>query len=73
MATISDITPGIARDSHTPNLFARIWTALCDSAERHSRRDQIVRLEMLSDQELADRGIRRDDIARHVYRDLFYT
>lgn len=69
MATLSDI----ARDSHAPNLFVRIWTALCAGAERHSRRDQIVRLEMLSDRELAERGIRRDEIARHVYRDLFYT
>ena len=38
-----------------------------------SRRDQIVALETKTDAELARMGIRRDEIALHVFRDKFYT
>ncbi|EDM71778.1 hypothetical protein RAZWK3B_20536 [Roseobacter sp. AzwK-3b] len=41
-------------------------------ARRASRRDQIEALEAMSDVELARIGLRRDDIVRHVYGDLFY-
>lgn len=37
-----------------------------------SRMDQIERLNALSDQELAERGLAREDIPRHVFRDIFY-
>lgn len=45
------------------------YAAYCD---RHSRRDQIDALHALSDAELAAKGIKRDEIARYVFRDLFY-
>lgn len=38
--------------------------------ERSSRRTEIERLEALSDRELAARGLSRDEIPRHVFRDL---
>lgn len=38
-----------------------------------SRRDQIVALETKTDAELSQLGIRRDEIALHVFRDKFYT
>ncbi|SHM02635.1 protein of unknown function [Roseovarius litoreus] len=41
-------------------------------AHRASRRNQIEALEAMSDAELARIGLRRDDIVRHVYGDLFY-
>ena len=30
-------------------------------------------MKALSDEELAKRGLRREDIPRHVFRDLFYV
>lgn len=38
-----------------------------------SRRNQIEALEAKSDAQLARMGIRREDIAYHVFRDLFYA
>lgn len=38
-------------------------------AEAQSRADQIERLQALSDQELAKRGLTRDRIVHHVFRD----
>ncbi|MFU8835651.1 hypothetical protein [Roseovarius autotrophicus] len=51
--------------------------ALERSCERHaqvqSRRARIEALEAKSDEELARIGLRRDDIAYHVFKDLFYA
>lgn len=41
--------------------------------ERRSRKDEIARLEAMSDAELARLGIARDRIVHHVFRDLFYV
>lgn len=41
--------------------------------ERKSRFGEIQALEAKSDAELAAMGLRREDIARHVFRDLFYV
>ncbi|MCR9147810.1 MAG: hypothetical protein NXH74_11495 [Rhodobacteraceae bacterium] len=38
-----------------------------------SRRDLVERLESKSDAELAELGIRREDITKHIFRDLFYA
>jgi len=38
-----------------------------------ARRNQIEALEAKTDEELARMGIPRDQIAYHVFRDLFYT
>jgi uncharacterized protein YjiS (DUF1127 family) len=43
------------------------------SARVRSRRARIEALEAKSDDELARLGIRRDDIAYHVFKDLFYA
>lgn len=45
----------------------RLWRAY---AETRSRRARIVALSALSDAQLAHLGLRRDLIARHVFRDL---
>ncbi|RDD66184.1 DUF1127 domain-containing protein [Thalassococcus profundi] len=43
-------------------------------AETNSRVKAIEHLNTLSDAQLAERGIKkREDIARHVFRDLFYV
>lgn len=60
-----------------PGFWARFFAALERSVERtarvQSRRARIEALEAKSDEELARLGIRRDDIAYHVFKDLFYA
>lgn len=36
-----------------------------------SRRDELIRLESMSDAELAQMGLKREDIPRYVFRDMF--
>lgn len=50
-------------------LRSAIWAMLITHVERCSRRDQIDWLNALSDDELAERGIERDQIIAHVFRD----
>lgn len=42
-------------------------------AERHSRLNQIHRLNAKSDEELTVLGLTRSGIPRHVYRDIFFV
>ena len=41
-------------------------------ADRQSRMEQFRALSAKSDEELALMGIKREQIARHVYRDIFF-
>lgn len=50
-------------------LMARIGAVLVAYAEAQSRIGQVKRLEALSDEELAKRGISRDRIVHYVFRD----
>ncbi len=56
--------------------LAGLWQAICTGTEaymqRRSRQDQIVALQNKSDEELAAMGIKRENIALHVFCDLFY-
>lgn len=49
--------------------FASIGQGLNAYVEARSRRDEIERLTMMSDAQLAALGIRRDEIVAHVFRD----
>lgn len=42
-------------------------------SETHARRSEITALEAKTDKELAKLGIRRDQIAYYVFRDLYYV
>lgn len=57
--------------------LARWLDRISRSMERQahvlSRRDLIEMLEAKSDKELAALGVRRDQIAHYVFRDLFYA
>ncbi|MRU14457.1 hypothetical protein FDP25_03325 [Roseovarius sp. A21] len=57
--------------------FASFLTSLSRALEAHahfaSRRDQIEALEAKSDAELAEIGVKREQIVHYVYRDLFYA
>ncbi|MFD1344788.1 hypothetical protein [Litorisediminicola beolgyonensis] len=56
--------------------FAEFWRNLGDVymryAETKARLPQIRALEAKTDAELAEMGLTRDDIPRHVFRDLWY-
>lgn len=70
ITTDSNATP--LRDAwarFTANLGRRIEERM----HVRSRRDEIEALEAKTDAELARLGLRRDQIASHVFRDLFYT
>lgn len=53
--------------------FASIARAFEAHAYAASRRDQIETLQAKSDAELAEIGLKRDQIVHYVYRDLFYA
>ena len=61
----------------TSNPIATFFNAIMDSlisiSETSQRMREVERLQAMSDTELAKRGLRREDIARHVFRDLFYV
>ncbi|GHF40947.1 hypothetical protein [Seohaeicola zhoushanensis] len=42
-------------------------------AEQRSRSAEINALNALTDEQLAAKGLRREDIPYHVFRDLFYV
>lgn len=42
------------------------------SLHMEGRVDKMAALQAKSDEELAAMGLRRDDIVRHVFRDLYY-
>jgi len=54
-------------------LFTAIGNALVGMAEAHPRMKAINVLQAKSDAELAQIGIKREDIARHVLKDLYYV
>jgi len=73
---MSNIATNVAT-SPLRGAWGRFITALelgCERMARtQSRRAQIDALEAKSDAELARIGIPRDQIAYHVFKDLFYT
>jgi len=53
-------------------VFRAIGTALITLTEANARVRRAEELQSLSDAELAKRGLKREDIARHVFGDMFY-
>lgn len=58
--------------SAVAQLFARIGSALVSAAEANHRIKTVERLQAKSDAELAAMNLRREDIVRHVFRDVFF-
>ena len=48
------------------------FAALIRIAENNSRTTRLKALAAMTDEQLAMRGLRRQDLVRHVYGDLFY-
>jgi len=53
--------------------FRAIVAAMEQVMNANTRVRQAEFLMGLSDEDLAKRGLRREDIVRHVYRDMFYV
>ena len=54
------------------NVLRNIATSIDLAASSNARMRQMEQLSALSDAELAEKGLRREDIARHVFRDVLY-
>lgn len=72
MAFLSNTDFAVSTPSFFQNLTASIGSFFSAVIEARGRQDQIQALEDLSDVELANLGLRREDIVRHVFRDIYY-
>lgn len=68
----SQFTFADAPRSGFERMIASLQRGMAGYIDTRSRRDQIEALETKSDEELARIGLKRDQIAYHVFRDLFY-
>ena len=61
---------------NTPSVVQKMKSAISSiftsMIEARSRQGQIQTLYSMSDAELAGIGLRREDIVRHVFRDVYY-
>lgn len=55
-----------------PNPFRAIWNGLIILAEANPRMKEIEKLNNTTDEELAERGLERADVVRHIFRDRLY-
>ncbi|WP_323769477.1 DUF1127 domain-containing protein [Antarctobacter sp.] len=53
--------------------FSSLFNALTAIAEANPRLKEVERLNAMSDDELARRNLKREDIVRHVFRDYLYV
>lgn len=72
MAFFSDTTTAQDRPAFFAAFSNRVVAFFERLAEAQNRTAAVNALQNLSDRELADIGIAREDIVRHVYRDIYY-
>lgn len=58
--------------SGVANFFRTVGNAMVKGSPGQARLNRAEALEAKSDAELARMGIKREDIVRHVFRDLYY-
>ena len=73
MATIVDVPQGNPIAAGLNRVFNGILNLLVSISMAQSRVRQIEFLCALTDEELAERGLSRQDIVRYVYRDAYYV
>ncbi|TCM80526.1 DUF1127 domain-containing protein [Rhodovulum steppense] len=56
----------------TGSILSTLLDVLVRVMEHHPRTRQIERLNALSDEDLAARGLTRQDVVRHIFRDRYY-
>lgn len=54
------------------NWFRSIGEAMIAASEASARVDELTRLQSLSDEQLAARGLERDALVHHVFRDIMH-
>lgn len=72
MAFFSDTSVAAVRPTFMSAVLAKLADILDRLIMAHDRTDAVEKLQTLSDRELAEIGLTRDDIVRHVYRDIYY-
>ncbi len=55
-----------------PGIFAKIAEFFENAASINHRARELEYLTYLSDEKLAERGLKRDEITRYVFRDIYY-
>ena len=73
MATILDVPQGNRIAAGVNRVLGSILNFLVSISTAQSRVRRIEFLCALSDEELAERGLSRQDIVRYVYRDAYYV
>ena len=65
---LSDLTPSVA---------ARVWSVINgffeSVLEAQGRSAAVTRLQNMTDAQLAAEGVRREDIVRYVFRDIYHV
>ena len=72
MALYTDALDAPQKDSVISRAFAHLTGFFARVSDAQSRTDKVNRLLDLSDKDLAKIGLRRSDIVRHVYRDIYH-
>lgn len=72
MADITTHTHNASWRFSLGGVFRAMGEALVTLAEANSRVRRAEALQALSDDELAAKGLKREDIPRHVFGDMFY-
>ena len=64
-------------DAPRTNIIADFFSGLLEGlarvAESNHRMKEIHRLQAMTDEDLAKRGLSRDGIVQHVFRDVYYV
>lgn len=73
MAYTTQATASTGIIAAVQNFFQSLGTALVNVAEANPRMKQVELLQRMTDAELAERGIKREDIVRVVFKDMLYV
>lgn len=57
---------------HKVSVFTALIDMLVRVMENHPHARQIERLNAMSDEDLAAKGVTRQDVIRHIFRDRYY-
>lgn len=63
----------LGRADRKPSIFIRILDALTQSRAAEARMVTYQRLNALSDADLQDIGLKRENLARYVFKDIYYV
>ncbi|SFD93417.1 DUF1127 domain-containing protein [Roseivivax sediminis] len=69
--TATDIQSIPQDRSESRGVFGRILDAMVIIAESNPRLRRVEQLQAMSDEKLAEMGLKREDIVRHVFKDTF--